>query len=448
MNVKVEDVSSIRKRLSFEIAPDRVDSEIAAAYKQIAKTAKVKGFRAGKIPQKVLEKYYEPQMQEKVFTRLINDTYFKALVEHKIAAVSDPQITESGSLEKGQTFTYAAEVEVKPEVEVKDYTGLSLQKEKFVEDAGVADRKLEELQSSRSELKVTTRKKAREGDFVVIDFQGFVDGEAFEGGSADGHVLELGSGSFIPGFEEQVVGMKREDQKDVEVTFPAEYGSKELAGKPAVFKVTLHEIKEKVNPDLDDEFAKGFGAESLEELKQKLEENHHQQEKSRIESDLKERLMSALIERNPLEVPETMVEQQLDYMLENVRNRMQAQGMSLEMLGMNEDSFRQMYHGSAVTQVQGGLLLEAVAKQEDVSVADDEVDGKLEQIAEMANAPLEAVKSYYGREENRSQLMNQIVEEKVIALLLDKAKIKEVAKEKLQAEADAADKKKSTDKEK
>jgi len=448
MNVKVEDVSSIRKRLSFEIGSEQVDSEIAAAYRQIAKTAKVKGFRSGKVPQGVLEKYYEPQMQEKVFTRLINDTYFKALSEHQIAAVSDPRITESGSLEKGQPFTYAAEVEVKPVVEVKDYAGIALQKEKFAADADVADKKLEELQASRSELQVTSRKKAREGDFVVIDFEGFVDGVAFDGGSAQGHVLELGSGSFIPGFEEQVAGMKREEQKDVEVTFPAEYGNKDLAGKPAVFKVTLHEIKEKVHPELDDEFAKGFGAESLEELKQKLAENHLSQETSRIESELKERLISALIERNPLEVPEAMVDQQLDYMLENVRNRMQAQGMTLEMLGMNDGTFRQMYRDSAVTQVQGSLLLEAVARQEEVAVADEEVDGKLEQIATMANAPLDAVKKYYAREEMRGQLLNQIVEEKVIELLLGKAKIKEVAKEKLQSDTDAADKKKTAAKEK
>jgi len=448
MNVKVEDLSSIRKRLSFEISADKVDSEISSAYRQIAKTAKVKGFRAGKIPQKVLEKYYEPQMQEKVFTRLINDSYFKALSEHQVAAIADPQITESGSLEKGQPFTYTAEVEIKPEVEAKDYTGLSLQKEKFVEEAGIVDKKLEELQSSRSELQVSSRKKAREGDFVVIDFQGSIDGELFDGGSAEGHVLELGSGSFIPGFEEQVAGMKRGDVKDVEVTFPEAYGSKELAGKPAVFKVTLHEIKEKIHPEIDDEFAKGFGVESLEELKQKLAENHAGQERSRIEADLKERLIAALIERNPLEVPEAMVEQQLEYMLNNVRNRMQAQGMSLEMLGMNEGSFRQMYRDNAVTQVQGSLLLEAVARQENVSVADDEIDGKLVQIAEMANAPLDAVKNYYGREEMRGQLLSQIVEEKVIELLLDKAKVKEVAKDKLQSGTETADKKKSASKEK
>jgi trigger factor len=434
MNVKIEDISSVSKRLSFDVAAEQVNREIAAAYKQIAKTAKIKGFRKGKVPMAMLEKYYQPQMQEKVFTRLINDTYFKALAEHKIPALSDPKITESGALEKDKEFTYSAEVEVKPEVEVKDYTGLALEKEKFKADPDVLDKRLEGLQSSRTEQKVTTRKKTRQGDFVTIDFKGFVDGEAFAGGSADGHVLELGSGSFIPGFEEQVEGLKRDEEADIEVTFPVDYNNKELAGKPALFKVTVREIKEKVLPKLDDEFAKGFGVESMAELKDNLLADYNQQEKNRIEGDLKERLMTALIEKNPIEVPESMVSHQLDYMMQNIKNRMQSQGMTLEMLGMNEDNFRQMYRDTAVKQVQGSLLLEAVTKQENLALDETEIDSKIVQIAEMANAPVEAVKNYYQGDGMRDQLVGQIIEEKAIEFLLEKSKIKEVPKEKLQPE--------------
>jgi len=434
MNVRIEDVSSVKKKLSFEVGAEKVDAEIGKAYQKIAKSAKVKGFRPGKVPQHLLEKYYAPQMEEQVLNRLINDSYFKALVEHRIAAVSDPEIVESGTLEKGKPFSYSAQVEVKPEVEVKDYQGLALQKEKFEFDAKIVEERLEEMRAGRAEMVATSRDEAAAGDFVTIDFEGFVDGTPFEHGKADDYQLELGSGSFIPGFEEQLQGMKRGEEREVQVTFPENYGSAELAGKPATFRVVLKEVKEKTLPALDDEFAKGFGVESLSELKEKIEESYRRQETSRIEGDLRERLVAALVERNPVEVPETMVAGQLDYMLQNIRNRFRSQGMTLEMLGMNEESFKSMYRETAVKQVQGTLLLEGIARQESMKVENDEIDGKLAQIAEMSNAPLDAVRKYYGSDENRRGLIAQIVEEKAVQFVLEQAKVEEVEKEQLSAE--------------
>ena len=437
MNVKVEDVSSIKKKLIFEVAPQQVDKEIGRAYKKIGKTAKVKGFRAGKVPDSVLEKYYGAQMEQEVLTRLINDTYFKALDENDIPAIGEPNIVDSSGINKGEAFTYEAEVEIKPEVTAKDYTKLTLEKEKLVVDATkVVEGRLEEMRTSRSQLEVTTRKKARKGDSVVIDFEGFVDGEAFEGGKGDDYLLELGSGSFIPGFEEQVVGMKRQESKDVEVSFPEEYGQAELAGKPAVFKVTLKEIKEKVVPELNDEFAKGFGVDTLDELKGELQKSHETQEKNRVENDLREKLVGALIERNPIEVPETMIAKQLDYMYENISNRMQSQGMSVAMLGITPENFRENYRDTAVEQVSGNLILEAIGRQESIQADESEIDAKLEEISSMANAPLETVKKYYAAPEARVGLMAQIAEEKVISFLLDSAKVKEVSPKKPKKKTD------------
>ncbi len=432
MDVQIENVSSIRKKLSFTIPAEAVETEIGNAYKKIAKTAKVKGFRKGKVPQHMLEQYYGSEMREQVVGRLVNESYFKALSEHEIAAVSNPQIVDSGTIEKGQTYTYAAEVEVKPEVEVKDYTGLKLQKEKFVAEEGVVEKRLEEMQSSRTELVESKRKTAKDGDLTTIDFEGFVDGVAFEGGKAENHQLELGSGTFIPGFEEKVVGMKRDQEKDIEVTFPAEYGNKDLAGKPAVFKVLLKEIKEKQLPKLDGSFAKEFGAKSLADLKKQLEDAYTTSEQSRIDNDLRERMMNQLIDKNPCEVPEAMVDSQLEYMLGNIRSRMQQQGMTMEMLGMNEESFAAMYRDTAVKQVQGSLILEGIARQEKIEVGDADFDEKLKKVAEMSQAPLETVQKYYSNPEAKQGMMAQIAEEKVIELLLDKAKVKEVAKDKLE----------------
>jgi trigger factor len=435
MDVQVQNLSSIRKKLSFTVPADRVDAEIATAYQKIAKTAKVKGFRAGKVPRAVLERHYEGQMQEQVAGRLVNDSWFKALVEHKIAAITGPQIVDSGLIAKGQPFTYAAEVEIKPEVEVKDYTGLKLEREKFVPDPKVIEDRLEEMRVSRAEMVVSKRKVAKDGDFAMIDFEGFLDGVPFDGGKGEDHLLELGSGSFIPGFEEQVVGMKRGEEKDIPVTFPENYGSAELAGKPVVFKVALKELKEKALPALDADFAKSFGVESVDEIRAKLDESYQTQEKNRVENDLREMLMSQLIERNPCEVPETMVSSQLEYMLGNVRSRMQQQGMSLEMLGLNEQSFNTMYRDTAVQQVQGSLILEGVARQEKIELAEGDFEAKLEKIAEMSNAPLDAVKRYYGNEEARQGMLSQIVEEKTLEFLLAQSKIKELPKEKLSKKA-------------
>lgn len=434
MDVQVQDISSIRKKLSFTIPAELVDNEIKSAYQKLAKTAKIKGFRKGKVPKNILEQYYEPQMQEQVAGRLVNDTYFKALIEHKIPAISSPEITESGDVASGKPFTYIAEVEIKPEIEVKDYTGLKLEKEKFVADPKVVEGKLEEMRASRSEMIPSKRKVAREGDFALIDFEGFVDGVPFAGGKGTDHELELGSGSFIPGFEDQVVGMKRDQEKEISVTFPENYGSDELAGKPAVFKVVLKEIKEKSLPKLDAEFAKGFGLESVEEIREKLDESYQTQEKARVENDLRERLMNLLIEKNPCEVPEAMVASQLEYMLGNIRARMQQQGMSMEMLGMTEESFNAMYRDTAVSQVQGSLILEAVARVEAIKIEEGDLDTKLEEIAAMSNAPLETVKNYYANDEAKQGLLAQIVEEKTLSFLLDKSKIKEVPKDKLKSE--------------
>lgn len=426
MNVKVEEVSSIAKKLHFEIGAERVDQEIERAFRKIGKSAKIKGFRPGKIPLSVLEQYYGGQMEQEVLGRLINDTYFKALDDHAIPAVGEPRIVDSSGVSRGQVFTYQAEIEVKPTVTAKDYTGVALQKEKFELDPKVIDGRLEELRTSRAQLEVSVRDRAQTGDSVIVDFEGFVDGQPFEGGKAEDFVLELGSGSLIPGFEEQVAGMQRGEEKEVAVTFPEEYGQKTLAGKPATFRVVLKEIKEKVVPVLDDEFAKGFGVETLAELRAQLEASYLAQETGRIDNDLRERLVRELIERNPFEVPAAMTAKQLEYMYSNISNRMRSQGLAPEVLGLNPQNFAERYRDTAVDQVKGTLLLEAIGKQEGIAVEEGEVDGRLEEIAKMANAPLEMVQKYYAGAEAREGLLAQIAEEKVVRFLIDNARVTEV----------------------
>ncbi len=431
VNVKVEDVNSVKKKLQFEIEAAKVDAEIEKAYRKIGKTAKVKGFRPGKVPRSVLEKYYAADMEHQVLNRLINDSYLQALMDNKIAAVSDPEMLDSGSIEKGSPFTYSLLVEVKPEIEVKDYEGLVIEKEKFEFDEKFVDEQIAEMRNSRAETVVSEHDKARGGDIAVIDFEGFVDGEAFQNGSAENYELELGSGTFLPGFEEQIEGMGRGDEREIEVEFPQDYGVEDLAGKPAVFKVRLNEIKERRLPEIDDAFAQQFGAENVDALREKIKEAHITQETRRIEAEMRERVIQALLERNSIEVPDVMVADQLKQMYEDARRRLSYQGMSMEMLGMNEDMFAEQYHEQAADQVKGALLLEAVARQEDIKVDASEMTAKMQEVSEMVGVPVEEVQKRYAEGDARRALASRVVEDKVFDFLLEKAQVNEVAKEDL-----------------
>ncbi len=426
MEVKVEDLSTIKKKLFFEIDVETVAVELENAYKKIAKTADVKGFRKGKVPQNVLEQHYAPRAQYDASGPLINNTLYKALLDNKIEAVSQPEVVSSGVVEPGKTFTYEVEVEVRPEIVAKDYTGLKLEKEIYTFDEGAIDTQLEHMANSKMELVVTTRKKAREGDTVVIDFEGFIDGTAFENGSGTDFELSLGSNSFIPGFEDQLVGMKREQEKDVEVTFPEGYGSKDLAGKPALFKVLVKEIKEKNIPKIDDELAKKLDAENLADLKERIKENTITQEQQRVDGQLQEGLMNALLEGNEFDVPEGMIDNQLHHLKDNFTQKLKAQGMSLEMLGMNEETFATTYRDMAVQQVKGEILLDTIAVQENLAVEESEVKDKMQLFADDSDIPLEQVEKYFENQQALAGLKGQILQEKVTSFLLEKAVVTEV----------------------
>lgn len=433
MQIKVEKLSSVKKRLHFEIPADRVTTEIDKAYDVIRKRASIKGFRKGKAPQSYIEKHYRDVMAEEVLKTIVNDTYFKALMDEKIYPVSHPEI-ESDGVKRGEIFTYSATVEVFPEIEVKDYAGLEVKKEKYVLNEELIDRRLQEMRESMAQLKpVEEARAAANGDFVTIDFKGFVDGVPFEQGEATDFQLELGSGRFIPGFEEQVCGMKAGEERTISVVFPEDYGKKELAGKEATFTVKLNEIKVKELPPLDDELAKEVGEfETLGELRAKLVEIQEKQEQDRIETDLRERLIKALIEKNDFEVPDTLVDRQLESMLDNTKKRLAYQRLSLEMMGMDEAHYKAQFRDVAVSQVKGSLLLDALAKQEGIAVEESDLEEKIRTLAGDNLESLETVRNYYLQNERaKENLTAQIREERALALLLGQARITEVARDEI-----------------
>jgi trigger factor len=435
MQINVESLSSIKKKINFEIPAQQVSAEVDKAYAEIRKHAAIKGFRKGKVPMALIEKHYGEKMAEDVVKSLVNDSYFKAIDEQKLNPVAYPEI-QSEMLKPGESFKYSATVEIFPEVEVKDFEGLEVVKEQLPADDGAAvEARLKEMRESMAQLVPAPEGHAAQlGDFVTFDFEGSLDGVPFEGGAAEDFQLELGSGRFIPGFEEQMVGFGAGSNGTVKVTFPEEYGNAELAGKPAEFAVSVKEIKVKELPELNDEFAKGFGEEfeTLDQLKQKLAELNKGQEERRIQNELRDRLIKALIEKNDLEVPEAMVGRQVSLMLENTKQRLQSQRLSLEMMGLTEDGYKEQFREVARDQVKGALLLDAIAEKQKLEAADEDVAAQVKEIAEATHQDADKVANLYRTNERaKESLVTQIREDKAIKFLLERAKITELPKEEI-----------------
>jgi trigger factor len=438
MQVKVESLSKIKKKINFEIPADRVGAEIDKAFEEIRKRANVKGFRKGKAPRTYIEKHFSAMMEQDVLKNLVQDTYFRAIHDEKLLPVAHPVI-ESDDLKKGEPFKYSATVEIYPEVKIEEYAGLEVVKEQFVKDEEVVAKRLEEMRENMAQLKpVEEDRPAAQGDFLTIDFKGFLGGVPFENGSAEDFQLELGAGRFIPGFEEQIIGQKIGEEKSITVTFPEDYNSKELAGKEATFAVTVKEIKVKELPALDDDFAKAIGEfETIDQLRAKIAEMHEKQEKQRIEADLRDRTIKAFIAKNPLEIPEALVEKQLQIMLDSTKKRLDLEKLSLEMMGLDDAGYKARFRDTAEVQVKGALLLDALAEQEGIKVEDNELDEKIKETAEQRNQQFETLKQFYEQNENaRENLRDQLKENKVFAFLLERAKIAEVPRSEIEAKTE------------
>ena len=430
MQTKVEALSSIKKKITFEIPAQQVSAEVDKAYAEIRKHASIKGFRKGKVPMGLIEKHYGEKMADDVLKSLVNDTYFKAITDQGLNPISYPVI-ESDPLKPGEAFTYSATVEVFPDVEVKDYLGLEVVKEKLVQDDAALAARLKEMQESLAQMVPAPEGHAAAlGDFVTFDFVGTLDGVPFEGGDAEDFELELGSGRFIPGFEEQLVGMSAGTNGTVKVSFPENYGNETLAGKPVEFAVSVKGIKVKELPEMNDELAKEFGEfETLEELKLKLAEVQQSQEERRIENELRERVIKALVEKNELEVPETLVDRQVTMMLENSKQRLASQRLSLEMMGLTDESYKVQFRDVAREQVKGSLLLDAIAEKESIEVTDEDIARQVSEIAAGTKQALEKVANLYATNARaKENLEAQLREDKAVQFLLERAKITEVLK--------------------
>lgn len=431
MILNVQDLSSVKKKINFEIPAQRVAEEIDKVYSQIKKTAAIKGFRKGKVPQTVIEKHYSGKMAGEVLHNLVTETYFKGLSEKNITPVAPPTI-ESDDVIRGEALKYSATVEILPEFEVNEYVGLEVKKEPFLPNEEVISGRLKEMQARMAQVKPLDEPRPAEvGDIVTLDFTGYTDGVPFENGSAIDYMLELGSNSFIAGFEEQVVGMSVGDEGEIKVSFPEDYFVVKLAGKEVTFEVKIKEIKAKELPPLDDDFAKQFGEfETMEQLRAKLFESYESQEKGKIESKMRDNLVQVLIEKNPIEVPDALVEKQLQFLVDNITQDLAMQNLTLAAVGSDEKKIREDYRNTAVLQVKGTLLLEAIAKKENIEISEEEIQEKIAEIAEKANKDSSVVEGFYLKNHYAKEaLLKQIREERTIKFLEERARITEESKD-------------------
>ncbi|GGO05641.1 trigger factor [Saccharibacillus kuerlensis] len=413
--------------LEVEVEAERVASALDKAFQKVVKKASVPGFRKGKVPRSIFEaRFGVESLYNDAIDILLPEAYGEAVEEAGIFPVDRPEI-DIEQFGKGQSLKFKAKVTVKPEVKLGEYKGVEVPvSEISVTDEEIAS-ELERLQSRHAELIVVDEEAAANGDTVSIDFDGYVGDEAFEGGKAENYSLELGSGSFIPGFEEQVVGMSTGDSKDVTVTFPEAYHAAELAGKEAVFKVKLHEIKRKQLPELDDEFAKDVSEfETLEEYKEDLKKQITDRKQNESNAARENAVVEAVAANAEVEVPEAMVESEVENMMRDFDNRLRQQGMNLEMYtsfsGQTAEDLREQMKSDAEKRVRNNLVLEAIAKDANISASEEDVEKELQTMADMYKRSVEEIRGILGANGSLSGLNDEITLRKTIEFLLENSK--------------------------
>lgn len=428
MTVKWEKLEGNEGVLTVEVEVEKVDAALDQAFKKVVKQVNVPGFRKGRVPRPLFERQFGVEaLYQDALDILLPEAYTNAVEEAEIEPVDQPEI-DIETMEKGSELVFTAKVTVKPEVELGEYKGLEVEAQDTNVSEEDVEAELNTLRESHAELVVVEDGPVENGDTVVMDFEGFVDGEPFEGGTAENYSLEIGSNQFIPGFEEQLVGMEAGGEKDVEVTFPEDYHAEELAGKPATFKVKVHDIKRKQLPELDDEFAKDVNdeVESLDELKEDLKKKLEEEKEHEAHHHVRDTLVEKATENATIDLPEVMIETEVERMTQEFEQRLQSQGMTLDMYfqfsGQDEDALKEQFTIDGEKRVRMNLTLEAIAIEENIEVSDEEVDEELEKMAEMYDQSVEDIKNILMAQGSLDGIKDDLKIRKAIELLVDNSK--------------------------
>ena len=424
MKVSVEEINSIKKKMSVEVPEEQVIKEVDSFYRELSQKAKIKGFRPGKVPRNILERHFKDYVKAEVIQKLIQESYPQALSEAKLHPVSNPLI-DPGEMKGGKPFQYAATIEIKPEIKLEGYIGLKIEgKKEGVKDEEVEER-LKNLQNIHAQLKtVSDPRPVQPGDFVILDYEASMENKPLDEGKATDFTVEVGSGRFIPDLEEKLVGLKPDEEKEVEVSFPDDYGYKKWAGKTLSFHVKIKEVKEKILPILDDEFAKDLGDySSLEDLRLKLREEIEKDKKLILERQLKDQMVEQLLQANSFEIPESLVEEQTRTLVSDTKMRLATQGVDFKNLGVSEEKLQGDYREMAQKQVRTFLILEKIADQEGITVTDGEAEDRVREISEKIHQKFDVVKRYYEKNGLIPEVKAGIMSEKILNFLLEKANV-------------------------
>ena len=428
--VNIENIGSVKMKLSFDVPWPDVKSELDAVYRQVGKTAKIKGFRPGKIPREILERYYRQQAEEEAASKLVNRLYWKTLQERQIRAVTRPEIEQKG-IEPEKEFSFSATFEVEPVIEPKDYLGLQLEKEEPVvteEDLAARIRELRGMFATMEEM--NEERGVLPGDFLTIDFEGALAGETLKELKSENYFLEVGSNAFVPGFEEQLVGMKNGDTGSITVKFPDTYPAPHLAGKDVAFTVTIKGIRVKKLPEIDEEFVKNFERyDSLDALRADVRKSLEEEKRRRSDAEFERHIDAKLLANNDFEVPESLLERQIYYLMSDAQQRMAAGGMDPQRAADFSFRLHDQFREEALRTVKVGLLMKSIAAKEALRVGEDELEKEIRQIALQRNQDYQTVREKLEKDDLIENIRNVLLNRKTHEYLMEKATITTVRKE-------------------
>lgn len=433
MSLQVENLEHNMAKLTIEVPAEEVEKAIQESYLRQRKQISMPGFRKGKVPRQMIEKMYGPEVfYEDAANKMIPEAYSKAYDESELDIVSQPEINVV-QIEKGKPFIFTAEVAVKPEVTLGEYKGVKVDKVSVEVTAEEVDEEIEKERERNARTVEVTERPVQDKDQVVLDFEGFIDGEAFEGGKGTDYPLTIGSGAFIPGFEEKLIGAEIDKETDVEVTFPEDYQAKELAGKPAVFKCTVHSIKVKELPELDDEFASEVSeCETLADYKAETEKKLTERKEREAKEKKENQAVDAAIANAEMDIPDAMTMTEARQMLNDFGRRMSQQGLTMEQYyqftGSSEEKMLEEMKPQAVKRIQTRLVLEAVAKAENIEVSDERLEEELQKMADAYQMELEKIKEFMSENETK-QIKDDIAVQEAVTLIADAAEEVEKAEE-------------------
>jgi trigger factor len=427
MKSSVEKVSNLSRKINIEVPAAVVQSSFQKVFNSIQKDVTIKGFRKGKAPLNTIKSIYGDRVKQDVVQDLVQKHYVLALEEHKLEPINYPEF-EFTDPSEDKDFSFSAAFEIRPEITLKKYEGLEVEKEAYEFDVKKVDQVLENIRSSRATFEeVSEDRAAQVNDVAIIDFVGYVDGKELENGAGTDHRLELGAKQFIEGFEDGVTGMKKGETKTLSLKFPDPYHSADLAGKAVEFKVTLKQIQVKVLPELTEEFLKNLGGpDNLEALKKTIQEDLEQGDKKRIEDAFKNRLLKVLVKENPVEVPESLLKEQKASLIEDFKRRMTEQGMGEADFASYVEKWDADFAKTATEMIQSSFLIDAIAKKHSLNTKKEDIDAKFAEYAQQTGIEVSRIKEFYGRPEQASRLTYQITEEKVVSFLNQTVKVKEV----------------------